>query len=73
MPVKKPCRAAVLIALIPFVAMCFSVGLWDRINPTFLGIPFNLVWLVSWMILTSLCMSIAYRVDTRRRDKGPGE
>jgi len=27
--------------LIPFVAMCFSVALWDRIDPMILGVPFQ--------------------------------
>lgn len=60
---RKPATGALLIALIPFAAMCFSVPLWDRIDPMILGLPFNLFWLIAWIGLSSLCMWVAYRVD----------
>jgi hypothetical protein len=63
MPVKKPSRVALLLGLIPFVGMCFTVGLWDRIDPMILGIPFNLAWLICWIVLTTLCMWVAYLVE----------
>ena len=66
MPVKKPSLAALLLALIPFLAVCFSVSLWDRIDPMILGIPFNLAWLIAWTVLTTLCLWAAYRVEARR-------
>ena len=65
MPVKKPSLLALLLASIPFVAMCFSVALWDRIDPMILGVPFNLAWLVCWIVFSSLCLWAAYRVETR--------
>ena len=70
--VKKPSLSAVLLGLIPFVAMCFSVTLWDRIDPMILGIPFNLAWLLCWIILTTLCLWAAYRVETAREKKDGG-
>jgi Protein of unknown function (DUF3311) len=63
---KKPSLAALSLALIPFVAMCFSVPLWDRIYPMLLGLPFNLFWLISWIVLSSLCMWAAYRLEAAR-------
>lgn len=63
---KKPSPLALLLGLIPFVAMCFSVALWDRIDPLILGLPFNLAWLLGWMLLTPLCMWGAYRLETAR-------
>jgi len=66
MPVNKPSITALLLGLIPFIAMCFSVALWDRIYPMVLGIPFNIFWLVSWSVASTLCMSVAYRVETAR-------
>jgi hypothetical protein len=64
---EKPSRVAVLLGLIPFIGMCFSVPLWDRIYPTVFGLPFNLFWLVSWIVLTSLCMWGALRAERRRK------
>lgn len=69
---KRPSLGALLIALIPFVAMCFSVPLWDRVYPMLLGIPFNMFWLISWIVFSTLCMWAAYRLEARR-DKKDGE
>ncbi len=69
---RRPSGAALLLALIPFAGMCFSVPLWDRVTPMLLGLPFNLFWLTSWIVLTSLCMWGAYRVEAARdRRDGP--
>jgi hypothetical protein len=64
--VKKPSALALLLGLMPFVAMCFSVALWDRIDPMLLGLPFNLFWLISWIVLSTFCMWVAYRVEAAR-------
>ena len=66
MLVDKPSAGALLLGLIPFAAMCFSVSLWDRIDPMLFGIPFNLFWLISWIVLSPLCMWAAYWVETAR-------
>lgn len=63
---KRPSIKAVLIGLIPFVGMCLSVSLWDRIYPRVLGMPFNLFWLSMWIVLSSICMEFAYRVEKKR-------
>ena len=60
---KKPSTGALAIGFIPFLAMCFSVALWDRVEPVVLGIPFNLFWLICWIILSSGCLWLAYRLD----------
>ena len=48
--------------------MCFTVPLWDRVRPLVAGLPFNLFWLILWILLTSCCMSGAYLLE-RRRDR----
>jgi hypothetical protein len=60
---KRPSLAAILLGLIPFLAICFSVSLWDRVYPMVLGLPFNLFWLILWLLLTPLCMWKAYRLE----------
>jgi hypothetical protein len=70
--VRKPSLRALLLGLIPFVGMCFSVPLWDRIDPTILGLPFNLAWLLGWIVLTTLCLWAAYRVESAREKKDGG-
>ena len=66
---KKPSFWVICLALIPFFAMCFSVSLWDRIYPMILGVPFNIFWLLSWIVLTSICMWRVYRLETSRISK----
>jgi hypothetical protein len=70
--IKPPSWPALLLALIPFAAMCFSVALWDRVEPMLLGLPFNLFWLICWIVLTTFCMWAAYRLESRR-DRRDGD
>jgi hypothetical protein len=66
---KKPSPVALLLGFIPFVGVCFSVPLWDRVYPMILGLPFNLAWLLAWVALSALCMAGAYRVEAARGEK----
>lgn len=70
---RKPSIGAFLLALVPFVAICFSVPLWDRIYPMVLGLPFNFFWLIAWLLLTPLCMWGAYRLEAPRASDPPPE
>ena len=63
---RKPSPGALLLGLLPFVGVCFTVSAWDRIDPMVFGLPFNLFWLILWIGLTSLCMWGAYRIEARR-------
>ncbi|HUK24146.1 MAG TPA: DUF3311 domain-containing protein [Terriglobales bacterium] len=65
---KRPSLAAVLLGLIPFTAVCFTVGLWDRVYPMVLGLPFNFFWLILWLFLTPLCLWGAYRLEEPRAE-----
>ena len=80
--VKRPSSRALLLALIPYIAVCFSVSLWDRIYPMVLGMPFNFFWLTLWILVTPVFLWGAYRAEesraedsrsSRRRDEGGGE
>ncbi len=53
------------MGMIPFIAICFTVSLWDRIDPRVAGLPFNIFWLLLWTLLTPLCMWVAYRHEQR--------
>lgn len=69
---RRPSWPALLLGSIPFIAICFSVGWWDRIYPTIAGVPFNIFWLILWTLLTPLCMWGAYRCERRKEvDHGP--
>jgi membrane protein required for beta-lactamase induction len=49
------------------------VSLWDRVYPMVLGIPFNLFWLILWLLLTPLCMWGAYRVEVSTSATGTSD
>jgi Protein of unknown function (DUF3311) len=61
---RRPSIGALGLAVIPFAAMCFSVALWDRVQPMILGLPFNLFWLTLWIALTPCCMWGVYRIES---------
>ncbi len=65
----KPSLGSLLMGLIPFAGICWSVALWDRIDPVIFGLPFNFFWLISWLGLTPLCLWGAYRLQARRGAK----
>lgn len=62
---RKPKLGALLLGFIPFLAICLSVSLWDRIDPIVFGLPFNMFWLILWIPLTTGCMWGAYRWERR--------
>jgi hypothetical protein len=43
--------------------MCFSV---DRVEPRILGLPFNLAWLLGWIVPSSARLPAAYNIECRR-------
>ena len=63
---KPPSLGSILLGCIPFTATCFTVSLWDRIHPMVFGLPFNIFWLILWLLLTPLCMWGAYRIEAPR-------
>ena len=67
---KTPAIGSLLLALVPFVAVCFSVPLWDRVYPLMLGLPFNFFWLICWIPLTSVCLWGAYVLHSRNKGRG---
>jgi hypothetical protein len=72
--VNRPSLASILIGLVPFVAICLSVPLFDRIHPIVFGLPFNLFWIIAWMLVTPVLMWRAYRRESRREsgaDRSP--
>jgi hypothetical protein len=69
--VKAPSFSALALGAIPFVTMCFSVALWDRIEPMIFGVPFNLCWLILWIVLTPCCLWGAYRIETAAEARDP--
>jgi hypothetical protein len=51
---------------VPPVAMLAGIPFANRVRPIVLGLPFLLFWIVLWVVLTSVCMGLIYRIDSRR-------
>ena len=66
---KPPSIWSIVLALIPFTAICFSVSLWDHIYPFVFGLPFNLAWLLGCILASPVFMWFAYRIENNRGDK----
>jgi hypothetical protein len=64
--VKRPSLAAICLGLIPYAGLCFSIAWWDRATPVVLGLPFNLFWLLAWLLFIPVLMSLAYWLEKRR-------
>jgi hypothetical protein len=71
-PVGMPSLTGLVLGFIPFVGMCFSVPIWDRVDPMIFGLPFNLAWLMAWIVISTLCMAAAYRVESARDKRNGG-
>lgn len=55
------------LGALPFVGILVLVPFANRDTPMILGMPFLLVWMVAWVILTSVCMTIVYLIDPQNR------
>jgi len=58
-----------LIPVVPAVALVGAGWFANRVEPTILGLPFLLVWIVGWVVATSGAMWLVYRLDQRQASK----
>ena len=58
------------LAALPFLGILVGTAFFDSAEPSLFGLPLILVWLVSWVIATSIIMAIVYRCDPANRDDG---
>ena len=70
---NRPPVVAIVVGLIPFAAVCFSVSLWDRIYPVVLGLPFNFFWVILWLLLTPICLFASYWLGQPWEDENPSK
>lgn len=57
-----------LLAAVPAVGMLVGVPFANHVRVQVLGLPFMLFWILAWVVATSGCMWIVYRLD---RDREP--
>lgn len=55
------------LAVLPFLGILVGVPLLNQVEPTVLGMPLVLAWIVLWILLTAAIMGIIYRFDPANR------
>ena len=53
----------ILLACIPAAALTIATPLANRVQPSILGLPFFLAYIVIWIVLTPLFMWVVYRLE----------
>lgn len=59
------------LAVIPFLALIVGPFFVNRATPSVLGLPFLLAWIVAWILLTSVIMTVIYMADPANREGEP--
>lgn len=60
------------LAVLPFVGVLVGTPFFNNAEPSILGLPLILVWLVAWVLATSVIMAIVYWFDPVNRDDTQG-
>jgi hypothetical protein len=56
-----------LLATLPFLGILVGAIFFNRVEPTVLGLPLLLAWLLMWIVLTSAIMGLVYLLDPANR------
>lgn len=62
-----------LLSFIPIAGFLIGVPFMNKIEPTVLGLPFSMFWIVLWVLLSSLTILIFYFADEKGRDEEVSE
>lgn len=62
-------RLRFTLAVLPFLGMLVAIPFVNRVEPYVAGLPFLLFWIVAWVALTAVCMTVVYRTDPANRDE----
>ncbi|MEB2265622.1 DUF3311 domain-containing protein [Priestia megaterium] len=57
-----------ILSVLPFVGILGFLPLVNRVTPFVLGMPFNMFWMVIWVVLTSIILGVMYKLDPRNRE-----
>jgi hypothetical protein len=53
-------RLALILALTPALALVAGLPFVNRLEPVVLGLPFLLLWILGWVLLTPAFLAAAY-------------
>ena len=61
------------LAVLPFLGILAGTPFFNRVEPLILGMPLLLAWIVLWILLTALIMTIVYLNDPANKDAPGGK
>jgi predicted ester cyclase len=59
---RKTLKLQLIIGSIPVIMLVFMLPFVNRIQPVIFGFPFNLFWIILWIMLTPGFLYMAYRI-----------
>ena len=65
-------KVAVIAAAIPAVALVTGLPFVNRLEPIVFGLPFLLLWILGWVVVTPAFLAVAYVVLQGGRDGDDG-
>jgi hypothetical protein len=69
---KRHPIVALVLALVPVVALVAGLPFVNRLEPVVLGLPFLLVWILGWVLVTPLFLAVAYVLVDTKADRTAG-
>lgn len=60
------------LAILPFVGILIGTAFVNTVEPLIFGMPFVLAWIVGWVVLGSIIMTIIYVSDPANAQAGEG-
>jgi hypothetical protein len=61
--------AALVLALIPALALVAGLPFVNRVEPVVLGLPFLLFWILAWVLVTPVFLALAYFLADTKADR----
>ena len=58
-----------VLAFIPFLGVLGGIFFANRVEPYIIGLPFILFWIVAWVVLTSVLMTVIYMLDPANKEE----
>lgn len=68
---KERIPAFLIGTVVPIVAVLGLMPFYNRITPYILGFPFGYFWIFLWIIMTSVCLFIAFKIDPYNKPEDP--
>ncbi|MTH53017.1 DUF3311 domain-containing protein [Bacillus mangrovi] len=58
-----------LLALLPVLGFFGGLAFANRVEPYVMGLPFFFFWMILWVVLTSVIMSVIYWLDPSNKEE----